>query len=405
MAVWQCRLWRMIGVLQRDGQQGTGQIRNLTTLKILSVYLHCYQISLATTAWVPPANNTAAKDGQDGPSTTGFARHPALEVSGEVDAASLAGLTRLRSRDLGGFGVLCFADMFLDCTMLPVIARQAAQQIKDTTGTTTTAEELETLLTKRQLALLSLLGRTVERSIDEHEEQVFGRKNKPQQHHHVGAASSTAAATASGYTTAASSPGFSDASQYQVAPREGHEDSAAATHPAAAPVPARRSARHDEHGSSSSSSSNEECVAGNSSLTPTAAGPLWPTAAPSSVFPETLCDAHIWPLSGPSSSPYHPPSSSSVSPSDPSSSSSPSSTSSSSSSSVPQGQIQQQPQKAQPQHKEQHHSQQQPPFHPGDFQVVPFAARRELTLKCIPIHVDTALAGLLEGVFYAKVVA
>ncbi|KAH7018025.1 uncharacterized protein B0I36DRAFT_368077 [Microdochium trichocladiopsis] len=364
MGVWQRRLRHIIRAIQKE--EGKGQRKtcetNLATMRMLSAYLHCYQIAMAATVWDGPGASAASSGAAAGPGRP----ESAGEVPVDVDAASLADLTRLETRTVDGFGANCCGDLFLDCAILPLIARQATRKVWGRAATasagnmdgtasftatatataTTTTEERQRLLAERQLALLDLQTQVVKRAIDEQAEQV-AKAYAGQQHPAWTTAARRDAEAGCVAASSSSSSGTPDASRWRPAPDRNSN------------VPPREEKHED---STSSTSRSEDCGDG--------------------VVPPLFAAAERGPRSWPISS-------------------SPTSPGLQKQSSQKQ---ETRPSPPEPIHH-QHQPRTTPSSHHGPFQVVIFITRRETILACMPIHVATARAGLRDGVFYTQVVA
>ncbi|KAH7028148.1 uncharacterized protein B0I36DRAFT_351568 [Microdochium trichocladiopsis] len=206
--VWRHRFRRVLVAVEKEQQQRAGQQRSqddttdatmaslerdATTIRLLSAYLHCFEFSMAATDCAHLADSSAGR-GLERASTTSSAQLGQIRTE-DVDAASLVTLACLRAREINGFSLLGFADVFLDLTLLPVIHRQATRQVRATrmgsgvmaqschhsggrdeghwllsaAAPSTRARELEAVVSEQQLALCDLLYRVAERSFEEHE--------------------------------------------------------------------------------------------------------------------------------------------------------------------------------------------------------------------------------------------
>ncbi|KXJ87378.1 hypothetical protein Micbo1qcDRAFT_208386 [Microdochium bolleyi] len=378
----QARLLEHMGVwqdeLRRRQRRRLGTSSDMMTFRRLRAYLHCRQVAMAVTSHEE-------------------------EEGGDVDFASLLSLACTLSPEIDGFAVLSFADTFLDCSILPVMSRQAALAVaadvsNTTTGTTTTTttsrpspwqpDRGQQRLAEQQLGLLDIMAVVVERAFDEHAEVLLGNRSvERQQRDSASSSPSTSCSLPVGACGAGCHrcrPPHLGSEQHGGIDAKGRDE----------PLSTWSGSLSSSSASWSSSSSSSSLL----SLSSTSPPPPEPSLPPKSTGPDVFPQAHNGTLTSSSA----PAAGSSVADprSSPSycSSASPSSSCHSPSLCASTSHLQALRQQQQKQSQIPHHLS-------GGFQVMPLRARKELTLRCIPMHVATAAAALREGVFCARVVA
>ncbi|KAH7026722.1 uncharacterized protein B0I36DRAFT_366249 [Microdochium trichocladiopsis] len=132
MAIWRRGLQQRIEMKRRRFRSADED--ELGVLSVLRAYLHCHQIATATTESIPmpdTAHLWTATTRTSGDGDEDMSLHSKDGPDEEIDVTSLAQLARLLARDVDGFQVLNFNDMFLDTVILPIISRQAIQYAQD----------------------------------------------------------------------------------------------------------------------------------------------------------------------------------------------------------------------------------------------------------------------------------
>ncbi|KXJ87954.1 hypothetical protein Micbo1qcDRAFT_207712 [Microdochium bolleyi] len=214
------------------------------SLTTLCVYLHCSQIAMTTPAFDAPTSEERWIAGEY-PSSS----RPIDQV---ICVPSLARMAHTQAREVGGFRLFSLRDLCLDCSMLPVLSRQAAQQLEQTENKRVAVDEGSTrsftddgdeegldskrtveaeltgrtktgdLVTEKQLAMLDLLAGTMERAFDEHEATQHRSRHEQQQRHGDSRVRNHGTSTSSSSSPSNTSPISSSSPRQQ--PREPHHE-------------------------------------------------------------------------------------------------------------------------------------------------------------------------------------